>query len=189
MRDKRKNSTGFTLIELLMVIAIIALISSIVFIGYRERERHFVLQRSVHILAQDIRRVQEMAMRAEDFQGTVSRGGFGIQFESGAASYILFADCNRNQSFDTAGIATNCAAATSAVPFPEKLERRVLERDVLITSVNPNPSTIVFIPPDPGIRINAGAVARAAITLGIIIDGMLVTQRVVVNSAGLIIIE
>jgi prepilin-type N-terminal cleavage/methylation domain-containing protein len=169
-RPWRNYLTGFTLIELLVAVFIIVLISSIVFIDYRAGDKQFALQRSTYMLAQDIRRVQEMAMRAEDFRGTASRGGWGIRLESATSSYILFADPNENRVFDFPG---------------EKFERRELEREVTITSISPNPSTIVFIPPDPGIRINTGIATSTTITLGI--GGY--TARVIVNNAGLIAIE
>ena len=189
-----KKNRGFSLIELLVVGAIIALISTIFLIGFGEGEEHFALQRSTHMLAQDIRRIQELAMRAEDFHGFASRGGFGIQIESATSSYILFADCDMGGDFDDTGGALNCEAATTAPDgsVQELLAIRELEEGVTIISVTPNPLTIVFIPPDPGVRIrdNLGHLfATTTITLGINIDGVLITRSINVNDAGLIAIE
>jgi len=184
-----KNNSGFSLIELLVAVVIISLISTIVLINYRQGRERFTLQRSTHVLAQDIRIAQELAMRAEDFQGTVSRGGFGIHLTSATSSYVLFADCDRDLEFDISGGAASCAVATTANPFPEQLELRRLEGGVTIHSISPSsPSTIVFIPPDPGTRIRAGGVTTTAITitLGVIDDGVLATSTVSVNNAGLI---
>jgi len=184
-----KNNRGFTLIELLAVVAIIGLLSGIVLINFRAGQDQFALQRSTHILAQDIRRVQELAMRAENFRGTSSRGGFGIHLTSATSSYILFADCDGDGAFDVGSVTppATCLASTTTNPFPEQLELRTLERGVRIASILPSsPSTIVFIPPDPATRINDGAATVATITLGIAIDGVLTTTTVSVNNAGLI---
>jgi prepilin-type N-terminal cleavage/methylation domain-containing protein len=183
------KNTGFTLIEVLIVVTIIAVLSAIILINYQEGQAHLALQRSTHILAQDIRRVQEMAMRAEDFQGTVARGGFGIRVESGTSTYILFADCNANQVFNATGTATNCNLATSVNPFPEQLEIRELEKNINIVSVSPNPSTIVFIPPDPGTRINAGVATSTTIRLEVIVGGITTHREVIINNVGLIEIK
>ena len=191
VKDKKN---AFTLVELLVVGTIIALLATIFLISYRGGEKQFSLQRSTHMLAQDIRRVQELAMRAEDFEGSVSRGGFGIHLESATSSYILFADCDKDGLFDADRGAASCVAATDVVPFPEELklerERRRLEEGVEIISVSPNPSIIVFIPPDPAVRIRDGLgnlVATTTIVLGV--DGLVETKTIRVNNAGLIAIE
>ena len=189
----RRQKNGFSLIELIVVVTIIALISAIVLVNYRGGQERFALQRSTHILAQDMRHAQELAMRAENFHGTVSRGGFGVHLVSNTSSYILFADCDGDRVFDvTTDFTTECANSgrTGFGVRSEELEIRQLERGVIITSISPaSPSTIVFIPPDPAILINNGVVTSTTITLGIMIDGVNVTSSVIVNNAGLIAIE
>lgn len=188
-----KNSkAGFSLVELLMVVTIIILMSTIVLVSFRSGQDQFTLQRAAHLLAQDIRRAQELAMRAEDFHGTVSRGGFGVHLTTGASSYVLFADCDNGRDFDLTGSATSCVTATTASggSFPEQLESRTFEAGVTITSITPAASsTIVFIPPRPVTQIRSGGsvVTSTTITLGI--SGLAQTQRVFINNAGLITIE
>lgn len=58
----KKN--GFTLIEMLVVIAVFAVILSIVIANYPEMRRQLALSRATHQLMQDLRIAQEMGMSA-----------------------------------------------------------------------------------------------------------------------------
>ena len=197
---KNKNNNGFSLIELLVVIIIIALISTIFLIGFRGGEEQFALQRSAHLLVQDLRQAQELAMRAEDFDGSVSRGGFGIHLESATSSYILFADCDQDGVFDVTGNATSCVAATDAFPFPEELkiegERRKLEQGIKIKEISLGSfANIVFVPPDPITRISGEEevppdfAEEIKIILKVIGSDPPEIKIINVNKAGLIAIE
>ena len=52
---------GFTLIELLAVIAIIAILTVITLPEYKTAGQSFALERSINNLAQEIRKVEQMA--------------------------------------------------------------------------------------------------------------------------------
>ena len=160
---------GFTLVELMVVIAIIALISVIVFANYREGEKQFSLQRSVHKLAQDIRRAQNMAMAAKEYSGcsTGYKYGYGIRLTTAGAEtghYILFADCNNNEDYDSG----------------EMVEDIEFESGVEIKTLSGDPLRITFTPPDPTINIKPSD--PASIQLGT--DSQ--TKTITVNNAGLI---
>ena len=62
---KFRNNSGFTMIELFVVIAIISILSSVVFLNWRHGEQLFALQNSAYKLSQDIREIQEMTMSAK----------------------------------------------------------------------------------------------------------------------------
>jgi len=137
--------------------------------NYRTGESQLALQRSANKLAQDIRRAQEMAMSAKEFEGVVPPGGYGINFQTNLTSYILFADLNNNKVFDSG----------------EAIETLSLERGVKISNLSPaSPLTISFTPPDPTVNINPSN-SLAIITLSN--NGQ--TKIIKVNKAGLIYVE
>lgn len=144
----KKNKDGFTLPEMLVVLFIILLLSAVAFANYRGGERQYALQRAAYKLAQDLRRTQQMAMSAKEFQGVIPLGGYGIEFLTANPDYyILFADINGNGKYEHPGN-----------PTPDKeVERITLEEGVRINEVfTLSPKTelwIAFIPPDPTVRI------------------------------------
>jgi len=169
--------TGFTLIELLVIIGIIVLLTAITLPHYRTGERQFALQRSAHKLAQDLRRAQEMAMSAREFQGEVPKGGYGIRIEQKDKDYILYADINNNQQFDGGDGEVEVI----------NLEQGIKISDISLGSF----SSINFKPPDPKTKIfgqlddNADEIK---ITLAIEAEPG-ITRIIIVNRAGLIAIE
>lgn len=169
---------GFTIIEILVVIGIITLLTAIILPHYRAGEHQFALQRSAHQLAQDLRRAKEMAMSAQEFQGAIPGGGFGIYLEREDKDYLLYADINGNQRFD---------GGDGQVEIIN-LEQGIKISDISLGSF----SSVNFKPPDPVTRISgaweAGAADEVAITLAI--EAEPGTTRVInVNRAGLIAIE
>ncbi|MBZ9572785.1 type II secretion system protein [Patescibacteria group bacterium] len=168
---------GFTLIELIVVMSIIAILSSILFLGTRTEEKKLALQRSAYVLTQDLREVQEMAMGAGEVDCNGSNANsFGIHFKSGwEGYYILFADCNDNQNWDGSD--------------KDNLIRKVdLEKGVEISDLAPASSfSVVFDPPDPITYINQKDWGEEAeITLQFDSGD---TKKIKINSVGRIEIE
>jgi len=177
---------GFTLIEITVVVAIIIILASIFIANYREGEKQFALQRSAHQLAQDLRGVQEMAMAGQEFDNFFPAGGYGIYFEEGLNSYILFADCDGDGKYDESGDASNCDPETADPdnPYPEMIERVYLEDDIMVSSLSSDVGDILeitFFPPDPIVTIIPPATS-ASIELSFNDFPLTVT----INKAGLI---
>jgi len=142
------KNKSFTLIEVLVVISIIVILTGIVFAGYRSGQKQLALQRSANKLAQDIRRVQEMAMAAEELpSGEVPYGGYGVYLENDDNSYIIYADNNgdRGRGSGDTDIETIY------------LEEGVSVSDLLVSHVGSwGSKTIIainFIPPDPEVSL------------------------------------
>lgn len=146
---------GFTLIELIVVIAIIGLMTALMLSNYRSGDQRLALQRSASKLSQDLRRAQEMATSAREFQGQVPSGGYGIYFDQlHPDRYVLFADLDGGLDYD-------------AGEDGEDVETLKFEKNININSLSPgSPLTIVFSPPDPTVNFNPED-SSASIILGI----------------------
>lgn len=185
--EKNKRGAGFTLTESLIVIAIIAILSVLVFPYYHPARKQLALQRSANQLAQDVRRAQGMALAAEEVGPSgakiIPEGGYGIYFKSTPQEIIIFVDCNSNSHFDPGNV---CGEPPNK--FSEEIENigNNLESGVQISGLLPSsPLEIIFRPPDPVVVINGGE-DNATITL-ISINGQ--TKSIKVNKAGLIYVE
>lgn len=179
-----KMKKAFTLIELLVVISIIAILTAIIVPNFRDAEKQFALQRSAHKLAQDIRKVQEMAMSAKEFHGVIPRGGYGIFLRGDSTRYILFADCDGGGNYDESGI---CGDQGS-----EKIEEIILEKGVKINrigSLDWYSGVVIFIPPDPIVSLTLLPAGTHPQSLSIVISleaDPTKTKTITVNKAGLI---
>lgn len=183
-KNKVNNSRGFTLIEFLISASVVLFLTSLLVPNFQTGKDQFALQRSVHKLTQDIRRVQEMAMSVQQIGPEGAKfypeGGFGIHFDLDTAkSYVIFADCDEDRYYDKDD-PNGCGAG-----LPEKLASGdiVIEPKVRISGLTPSsPLDITFVAPNPDIYIS-GAGAEAKITLSLA-SGQ--ARTVMVNQAGLV---
>jgi prepilin-type N-terminal cleavage/methylation domain-containing protein len=179
MKINRKDLTkgicsGFTIMEMMVVFSIILILAAISIPIYQGSKKELALQRAVNKLAQDIRKAEEMAMAAKEFEGAIPKGGYGIYFNiASTASYLLFADSDGSFDYDSG----------------EEVEEIKIETGVQISSFSPisplNALNITFTPPDPTTRINKSTLTAATIILQI--DNS--TTSVKVLPTGLIYIE
>ena len=134
---------GLTLTEMLIVVSIAVIFSSMVFANYGTGKDSMALERAGQKLAQDLRRVQEMAMAGSFGSGV---NAVGIYFdEANPNVYIIFDDKNANYLYDGSG---------------EKREEISIEAGIKIcdiknndTPVSNNYISISFAPPEPVTRI------------------------------------
>jgi len=174
----KKN--GFTIVEFLVVIFIISVLSGLSFTAYRTGEKIFALQMSAQKLAQDIRRVEEMAISAKICGpcGNKVPPGYGIYLQQGSTSYFIYADTNPakgNEIYDRKDVI---------------VETISFESGVFIKSVNPSSLSINFKPPDPQTRIgnSSQTLNEVSIVLSLLTDTSK-TKTIKVNKAGLIYVE
>lgn len=173
---------GFTLVELLTVIAIISILSVLILPNYRAGEENFALQRSAQKLAQDIRRAQEMAMAAREYQGTTPPG-YGIYLKQGDDYYLLYADTNPaqgNEKYDGGD------AVIETIYF----EKKVYIKNLSPTS-SPASLSINFKPPDPKTKISGtGSEDASLATIILSLREEPSKEKIIkVNKAGLIYVE
>lgn len=172
---------GFTLIELMVCIAIVAILSAVVFVSFRGGEERLSLQRSIYILAQDLRRAQEMALAATEQEGGVPQGGYGIYFsDEQKKQYVFFADKDGDGQKDS-------GEEFEVIKLPKKIE-------LAGNSLYWNILTIIFRPPDPTTIVGnaAGPSTQSQVTIFLRQEGGVCPddcQGVNVNTAGRIEIE
>jgi len=190
---KEKNEAGFTLAELLIVITIVLFLFPMVITNYNRGEKQFSLYRSAHNLSQDLRDTQEMAMTGQltpvGFGQSFPAGGYGLYFKANEDSYILFADCDGDNEYDSEGIAATCADATSVSgeSYPEKIQEFSMESGIFISNIVPlSPLTITFLPPTPIITINPQPFDNQAV-ISLKLNGK--TKTVSINTVGLIDVD
>ena len=156
---------GFTLIELLIVVSIISLMSALVLPNLGNGEKKFSITTSAYKLAQDFRKVQEMAMSSAEFNGAIPLGGYGINIVSGSKSYVLFADVDGDRYCDSG----------------ERIGNEIYLDGGTIFQTS---ATIIFTPPDPSIYgVPKSIVLNDPSAVG------LSSKTVKINSVGLISIE
>lgn len=170
--NMKKN--GLTLIETLTSVFIIAIISAIFIVNYREAGRQSDLQLATQMLITDIRYAQANALGLVEYEGADLSGGWGIYFNTlEPDKYIIFADLNNNKIYNEGEGAQELGAKTIILPENIKIES-VGTADFL---------NIVFLPPDPLTYINQ-LTDPAYITLRDLNSNN--TSTVMVNFAGLI---
>ena len=167
---------GFVILELVVVLAIIALISGIIFVSLQTGEQGLALDRAAHKVAQDIRKTVELSLRAKSYTcinpGSIS--GYGMRFDDPDVSYIRFADCNGNETYQ---------------PSDDKLETIELEDGVRIQSVTSSALDIVFVPPNPEVFINGDSAANPGQIVLELESDPSVTRTITVNNKGMISVD
>ena len=162
MKFKRykKSEKGFTLVEFLVAVTIITIFSVIILANYEPGEQNLALQRTVHQVAQDVRRTQEMSMSARKSSACsddVPTGGYGIYFYDPAinqTSYVLFADCDGNENY----------GAGEEVGDLIEIEEGVGVYTLTSGGAGVSTLTIIFKPPDPMVISNSIVAATSSVT-------------------------
>ena len=90
--NDRKPLRGFTLIEMLVVLAIIVVISAIVFTGENNFNRSFFITNTVYDVALTLRQAQTYGLSSQAY-GATQNAGYGIYISNESPStYVMFAD-------------------------------------------------------------------------------------------------
>ena len=164
-----------TPIIIFIIILSVVLLSFYEFGGYGAN-----FQESVRKLVQDIRRTEEMAMLVEEFEGSIPRGGYGVNFDlSNPDNYILFAD-NGNCIYDSGDIIIEEIKMQGNVKISELYEGGDRMENVF-------PLNVVFTPPNPIVNINLGKKNSGKIILRN--EETNETAAIYINLAGLIEIQ
>ena len=172
---------GYTITELLVVVAIITLMTSLILPNWRSGERSLALERTASQIGQNIRRVQELAMRAQAFTcQTGSISGYGVFFTTASPnSYILFAECNGTNAYE---------AGIDAIVEVAPMETGIALQDIVLDGVPGTAASIVFLPPSPLVFLKPGNPSEIQVVLERT-DGASGMRTVTTSSKGVIDID
>lgn len=154
----KKYKKGFTVIELLVAIAVITLLSSIPFFGYRVFSNKVALAASVQDMALSIRQAQTNALSAkESSPGSGNfNSGQGVYFDiTDPTSYYIFVDKNGNGKYD---VGSGCGSSNTECISQNKISNGVtmssfcgmdLAGNNACPPTNSRALTILFTRPNP----------------------------------------
>ena len=138
----KKLLKSFTTIEMLISLAIITLISSLVFNFSKISQYQSELQAQEDLIITDLKRVQDNSYLATEYMTGGSRVipcGYGIRFYPDQYELVV------NLNFSPAeGCSNICSALTPASALPEN--RKIL-KPIMELSLQPAFNSIVFLPP------------------------------------------
>lgn len=173
---------GFTLIELLVTVAVIGIVSSVVFMGKSQEDEKLALKLSVFTLSQNIRETQEKALAAEDVvcpNPSDKPCGFGMHFETGKDVYTPFIDCS-----------SNCDTSNHKLTSSDKVLPDVsLGKKAMICSLPSSNWDLAFSPPDPVVYLDSVKWGAEAVITLCLKSKPSQTKNIKLNNAGKIEIE
>ena len=176
----RGKQRGYTIAELMIVVAIIGLLVGLAFIFFRPGEDALALDRAAQKVAQDVRSVAQLALKAESHSCSFGAGGqtsaYGIFFDKEAkTSYELFADCNARGTY---------SAGNDDIVKTLNIE----ERNIEISNVEPtNNEWAIFTPPDP-VVVFKSVTSAITITLSTT-TSPIQTRNIVIGAKGVVEVQ
>src|SRR3989344_1958347 len=180
---------GFTIIEMLVVISIITILPVVVVANFPAIKSQFALSRTAHRFAQDVRRVQDMAISAvtytDSFGVTRTVSGYGIYINlvtPGNTQYIVYGDNNEQSPGDKRYNVGDYSVQTInfGASEPGIVIKEMINIDGTAASIN-------FSPPNPDTTITPLSQAQSQIMVVFAIaTDLSKTRTVLINSSGLI---
>jgi len=100
-----ESDAGFTLVELIVVVAVTSMLLVILISNFTKTRSQFALSRTAYKFAQDIRRVQGMALSTSqyrDSEGVLHQvEGYGVYVDlANPKQYVMYADVDGNRFYD-----------------------------------------------------------------------------------------
>lgn len=202
---------GITLVEIIIVVFIIALFSVILVANFPKILRQFALSRATYILAQDIRKAEDLGLSGV----VVTNGetpakpittvkGYGLYINMAIPTqYLIYADLDNSKTYTPPTVPTECSAEPTNNPTKDCIVNVVdLKRENASLSIESirkldgnniagSSVSINFVPPDPAINIADNQLPPVNyVGIKIVLrntDGA--TRSILVNTSGLIDIQ
>jgi prepilin-type N-terminal cleavage/methylation domain-containing protein len=88
-----RHQAGFTVVELMVVVAMVAILSTLVFVNFSGQQADDELESATQLIASDLRKVITWSQtgRVDDAAGAVPLA-YGIHFEEGSNQYLIYSD-------------------------------------------------------------------------------------------------
>lgn len=203
---KIKNSKkGISLVEVLVVLFIISLFTGILISNFPKIRRQFALNRAIHKIGQDLRRVQDMGLSGRQIRNStgdlINTKGYGLYVNFtdpsfGEKKYFLYADVDNDQRYSL-GFLVDCGQQQPGEDcILETIDLDQSGAGLFISSIeNINNASgelvdINFQPPNPIVKISDLLPGKnnVDIVFSLKLDPS-ITRSVSVNTAGLIEIK
>jgi Tfp pilus assembly protein FimT len=186
MRIKKQifNNSGFTLLEVTISLFIITLMIALFLANYDTGNRTNDLAGAAQKLASDIRIAQNKSLGSVAYNGSFPIGGWGVHLTTTGSntSYIVFADLNGNQVYDSSPDEGAIAYGGQVNSLPAN----IIVSSIVTTVSTPSTLDITFLPPDPTTRIFDGTSTSSSATITLKQTTTGKTASLTVNVLGLI---
>ncbi|MFH1769449.1 MAG: prepilin-type N-terminal cleavage/methylation domain-containing protein [Parcubacteria group bacterium] len=142
----RRLNSGFSMMELIIVMAIIAIISTLMIVNFRGASRTKTAQKQIaSIVLSDIRKMQSFALAGSQYDGN-SVCGYGIHYED-QQTYVLYA--GRPDGNDCSFADRNYESGWDYIVDTEKLKNNNIEfEDSFFDIFFESPHPITYIDGD-----------------------------------------
>lgn len=180
---KMKNKAAFSLAELLVSISIIAILTVLFLVNYRQANQRTDIIMTSQIMVTDIRFAQANSLGLIKYDGDVPAGGWGVYFSSAEGEndkYTIFADLNDNKIYDDGEARPDLGGRVIILP------RNIIIDEMITNTGSYDRLDVTFLPPDPRTIIfgTSSENLEARIILREAVGDT--TKSIVINFAGLI---
>lgn len=173
---------GYTIIEMLAVLAIVAVLSTVILTNYTKNRQSEILLNETYKISQLIRRAQNLALSPQYGGGVIN--GFGVYLLRNNSNVILFANKDANNVYNS-GVdeikETLILNSMVKIPANSDPDKNGLNAPIGINRTSLN---ILYIPPDPEVKITGGS-TDAKIRIEIVGDASKF-RTIEVNATGLV---
>jgi prepilin-type N-terminal cleavage/methylation domain-containing protein len=140
-RDKFQGD-GFTLLEIILVVAIISIIVAVTVPKYSSYRISKALIMGADQVTSDIRMTQNYTYGTLRYNGDFPEGGYGIHFSKGSNNYVIFADKDANQEYET-----DNSEDFEEIELPRGIKIKSLKKTIGTTTTDHTTIDLVFTPP------------------------------------------
>lgn len=195
---KNVNLKGFMLAEIVIVIAVVAILCAVAFMNFSSVLSQLALNRAAHQIAQDIRKVQEMAISVSKPADLIDPfEGYGIYFDvqscAGAGScsspsnnlgYIVYADTS-----DYNGAYGYYDPGHDYIISEDSIQEKMVYIKE-INQVENNKVSIDFTPPNPTVTLTELALDQNTVQIVLALIGdPSITKSIYFNKVGALGVE